>query len=526
MNPMVKLTKFQIETKLGLLIANNDYEQLEQFIAAQPEANINGYITRKHGGLLNTAIQSKSKECFDLIISHPNFKVISEKPEYKFDYWDDSRYDIDEDYVNPGSVVQVPNNEPAQQDQVQINPNLANLAPKVPRVQVESDDSDQDFDNSDDEEELQLAMTPERYAYIIGTDAAIQMYTRAPNFANGYYLRQLIQAKATFTPENLTTLEKFPEIHSQICAYTEFTHDYLLEILREQICAKSPMASNTFAKVMNHLTPEYLSWFAKLSVSKSNMNFLSYLFETYGSGIKLLEYGKPTDILTYAFTLYDRKEMFKVIQVIIAQYIKDPIGNQFDAYMFVQHFIECEYFDDMAKMQSQWSQLKLPVDLGPYVRSFCKYTYHRYWERYHADFEYSKLSNLYLLLKSSWCKTNPWDFTDNTIIKAEINKKLTINHRYAATSNVYMLKKTFEKFSHVFIANGFGPTPNAQEAMEILGINYDELVADTPEWIKANFKELSQDKPDDKSKKIPTKSVKKPRGKKTKVVDEPIEIDL
>ncbi len=522
---MVKLTKFQIETKLGLLIANNDYEQLEQFIAAQPDANINGYITRKRGGLLNVAIQSKSKECFDLIISHPNFTVISTKPEYKFDYWDDRQYDIYEEYDNPGTVLIVnnkPNNELNQQDQGQVNPNLA---PKVPRnadsdSDQDSNDSDDDYDDDDDNE---LAMTPDRYANIIGTDEAIQMYTRAPNFANGHYLRQLIQAKASFTPENLVTLEKYPEIYNQICAHTEFTHDYLLEFLRYQICSKSPMAPNTFAKVMDNLTPEHLSWFAKLSVKQSNFNFLSYLFETYGSQIQLLEYGKPTDILTYALILLDRKEMFKVMEPIIAQYIKDPIGNQFDAYMFVQHFIECEYYDEMAKMQPLWSQLKLPVDLGPYVRSFVKYTYHSYWDQYHTELTYckSKFSNLYLLLKSSWCKTNPWDFTDNTIIKEDINKKITIRYGYAVTSNIYMLMKTFENFAHVFISNGFEPTPNAKEAMEILGIKYEDLVASTPKWIKNNIGELYQINTTKQ-----TKAAKKPRGKKLKVVDEPIEIDL
>jgi hypothetical protein len=496
--------------------ANNDYEQLEKFIAAQPDADINGYITRKRGGLLNVAIQSKSKECFDLIISHPNFTVISTKPEYKFDYWDDSCYDIYDEYDNPGTILIVnnkPNNEPNQQDQGQVNPNLA---PKVPR------NRDDDSDDSD-EDNNELAMTPERYANIIGTDEAIQTYTRAPNFANGHYLRQLIQAKASFTPENLTTLEKYPEIYNQICAHTEFTHDYLLEILRYQICSKSPMAPNTFAKVMDNLTPEHLSWFAKLSVKRSNFNFLSYLFETYGSQIQLLEYGKPTDILTYALILLDRKEMFKVMEAIISQYIKDPIGNQFDAYMFVQHFIECEYFVEMAKILPLWSQLKFPVDLGPYVRSFVKYTYHTYWDQYHTDFEYSisRFSNLYLLLKSSWCKTNPWDFTDNTIIKEEINKKLTIRYRHATASNAHMLKKTFENFAHVFIANGFEPTPNAKEAMEILGVNYGKLVASTPKWIKDNIGELYQINTTKQ-----TKVAKKTQDKKTKFVEKPIVIDL
>ncbi len=507
---MVKLTKFQIETKIGLLIANNDYEQLEQFIASQPDADINGYITRKHGGLLNVAIQNKSKECFDLIISHPNFTAISTKPKYKFDYWDDSGYDVYEKYVNPGPV-HIVTNEPNQQNQI------------LPQPVVELAD---DFEEDEDYEERQV-MTPDRYAYIIGTGEAIDVYVRAPNFANGHYLRQLIQAKASFTPENLTALEKFPEIHNQICTYTEFTQDYLLEILREQICSKSPMAPNTFARVKPNLTPEYLSWFVKLTVKKANINFLSYLFETYGSGIKLLEYGKPTDILTYALTLYDGKEMFKAMETIIAQYIKKPIGDSFDAYMFVQHFIESEYFVEMAKMQPLWSQLKLPVDLGPYVSSFVKYTYHKYWDQYHTELVYctSKFSNLFLLLKSTWCTTNPWDFTDNAKIKDEINKKLNVNHRHAATSNAHMLRKSYENFAHVFISNGFEPTPNAKEAMEILGIDYKELVANTPKWIKANLKEFVQDKQDDKSSTKPVKAAKKPRGKKAQMVVEE-EIDV
>ncbi len=284
------------------------------------------------------------------------------------------------------------------------------------------------------------------------------------------------------------------------------------------------MAPNTFLKV--NLNLELVSWFAKLTVEKANINFLSYLFETYGSGIKLFEYGKPTDILTYALTLYDGKEMFKVMEAIIAQYIKKPIGDSFDAYMFVQHFIECENYMDLIKMQAEWSQLKLPVDLGPYVSSFVKYTYHRYWDQYHTELSYcrSKFSNLCLLLKSTWCKTNPWDFTDNEKIKAEIKKKLAINKGYSATSNAHMLRKTFENFAHVFIANGFEPTSNAKQAMEILGINYEELVASTPKWIKANLKEFVQDKLDQSSTK-PVKAARKPRGKKAQMVVEE-EIDV
>ncbi len=506
--PMVKLTKFQIETKIGLLIANNDYEQLEQFIATQPDADINGYITRKRGGLLNVAIQNKSKECFNLIITHPNFTAISTKPEFKFGYWDDSSYDIYEEYVNPGPVHTV-TNEPNQQNQILPQP-VMELA-------------DEDENENTDEEEESPNMTPDRYSYIIGTDEAIKIYVRAPNLANVYYLKNLVYAKAFFSPENLTALEKFPEIYNHICAYTVFTQDYLLGILQEQICSKSQMAPNTFLKV--NLNLELVSWFAKLTVSQSHINFLRYLFEVYGSGIKLFEYGKPTDILTYSFTLYDRKEMFKVMEVIIAQYIKDPIGDTFDAYMFVQHFIECEYDLEMTKMQAEWSQLKLPVDLGPYVRSFLKYVYHRYWEQYHTELEYCKykLSNLYLLLKSTWCKTNPWDFTDNAKIKAHINKKLTTKNSYVK-SNAQMLKTSYENFAHVFISNGFEPTPNAKEAMEILGINYEELVASTPKWIKANLKELFQDKLEKSSTK-PVKAPKKPRGKKAQMVVEE-EIDV
>jgi hypothetical protein len=503
--PMVKLTKFQIETKLGLFIANNDYEQLVQFISTQSDADVNGYLIRKRGGLLNVAIQNKSKECFNLIITHPNFTAISTKPEFKFGYWDDSSYDIYEEYVNPGPFQDV-NNVPNQQNQILPQP-VMELA---------------------DEEEESPNMTPDRYSYIIGTGEAIKIYVRAPNLANVYYLIKLVYAKAFFSPENLTALEKFPEIYNQICAYTVFTQDYLLGILREQICSKSQMAPNTFLKV--NLNLELVSWFAKLTVRQSHMNFLRYLFEVYGSGIKLFEYGKSTDILTYSFTLYDRKEMFKVMEAIIAQYIKDPIGDTFDAYMFVQHFIECEYDLEMAKMQAQWSQLKLPVDLGPYVRSFLKYVYHRYWEQYHTELSYcrSKFSNLCLILKSPWCKTNPWDFTDNEKIKAEIKKKLAINQGYSATSNAHMLRKTFKNFAHVFIANGFEPTSNAKQAMEILGINYEELVASTPKWIKANLKDLFQDKLEQSSTK-PVKVVKKPRGKKVQsqiVLDVDVELDV
>ena len=95
---MVKLTKFQIETKLATMVINNDHEQLGLFIGENSDADINGIVSKKQFGLLSLAIQNRCKECFDWLIANPNYTAIGNKPDDDFDFADSNFYFLNQEF--------------------------------------------------------------------------------------------------------------------------------------------------------------------------------------------------------------------------------------------------------------------------------------------------------------------------------------------------------------------------------------------------------------------------------------------
>lgn len=470
---MVKLTKGQIETKLATLVTNNDHEQLELFVAANPDANINGVISKKKQGLLSLAIENRCKECFDWLLANGNYTAIGNKPDDKFNFPSSNFYVLHQEYENLNPVAQ-----------------------------PEPDDSDED-DNSDDSDEEDNLDNDEvddinsyEYDGIVGTSKAIEMYTRAPNLANGYYLSRLIEAQVFFSPENLIKLENFPQMYGLACGSIMFTHDYLCTLLEKQILTNSSKASKTFDKLKPNLTPIQLSYFVKQTLANSsNFQFLKYLLDIYGSKIKLIEYTKPTDILTFTLLMSyhnDTKLIPTFLDMILTQYKKEPVGDFFDAHMFVYNFIT--YFDyfKLNLTGNLWKQLDLTVDLGPHIKAYLQWDFHKE-KKYYFDenFPIHQQYNLFMMLKFLWCKSNPWDFTDNEKVKLHSknqikneNKK-TKAHEYKAKYEKHdELKNKYKSIAYVLIANGFEPTAYAKEAMELLDISYEDLVAKTPGYVK------------------------------------------
>ncbi len=468
---MVKLTKGQIETKLATLVANNDHEQLALFVGEQPDANINGVLSKKQVGLLRLAIENRCKECFDWLLANPNYTAIGNKPNNKFIFLSSNFYVLHQEYEKLNPLAQ-------------------------PNTEQEPNDLDEE-DNLDNDEVDDI--NSYEYDEIVGTSKAIEMYTRAPTLANGYYLTRLIEAQVYFSPENLCKLENFSQMYGLACGSIMFTNDYLYELLEKQIILNLPRASETFNKLKSNLTPIQLSYFVKQTLANScNFQFLKYLLDIYGSKIKLLENNKPTDILTFTLLIRYHKEVKFVptfYKIILDQYKKEPVGDFFDAHMFVYNFITHYDYSMLIQTANLWKQLDLTMDLGPHIKAYLQWEFHKE-EIYH--FPIYTQYHLFMMLKFSWCKSNPWNFTDNekvklyskTQIKNE-NKKTKAHEYKAKYENHDKLKNKYKSIAYVLIANGFEPTAYAKEAMELLDISYEDLVATTPKYIKENLPETN-----------------------------------
>jgi hypothetical protein len=245
---MVKLTKFQIESKLATLIQHNDFEQLESFIQTNPEISLNLHLDKKYCGLLSWAISNKSKECFDWILAHEKFTAKKFKIVPTYELYERNYYSI----INFADVNNFEEEEP---DNENINPEPINN-------HVESDNGIEDSLD---------------YENIMGIEKAIEMYSRAPNFPNSYYLRELVKAQAYIFPEHLVKLERFPDLYNQACVNINLDFNYLLGLFIEQLATQSKMVIKTYEKIKNNLTPKQLSVVIKKTVRKNSYEFLSWI---------------------------------------------------------------------------------------------------------------------------------------------------------------------------------------------------------------------------------------------------------
>ncbi len=171
------------------LVSNNDYIRLEQELISNPNLDINVILSK--GSLLSKAIEKRTKECFDFILDHPNFKLL----EYKHQ-----------------QILQNHNN-----------------------FMDSSDMSDEELGYLNDEN---WYSNEYYYPYITGLNLAIEYYVNAPNPANFYWLNRLIQKNVYFHPSKLLMLIDHAEIFNLVLSKNNTDSLYLKNILYD-ITSKS-----------------------------------------------------------------------------------------------------------------------------------------------------------------------------------------------------------------------------------------------------------------------------------------------
>ena len=124
-----------------------------------------------------------------------------------------------------------------------------------------------------------------------------------------------------------------------------------------------------------------------------------------------------------------------------------------------------------------------------------------------------------LICKLRWCKSNPFDFTDNNKIKSDLKVKVKENFQTIEKKDMYA--EVFKKFARILCANGFEPTENAKETMELLGINPAELTnSEAVKWTKGTLLPIKTEESIESAKKKPAgKSKPKLKAKRQVEID-------
>ena len=506
---MVKLTKTQIENKIIQLIQYNDFEQLELFLQEQPEANLNGRSTRKYCGFLSWAIQNKSKECFDLILSHPTFTIKNTKPIYEDDNYDGGYQDYpfypELNYID---------------EEVNQNENSDD------EMDIEQDDEHEDELDEDlviDDNIMSFSL----YSNLIGYDKAIEMYTRAPNIPNSYYLIELIKAKILLEPEQLIKLEPYNNIYNLALQNVDLSQDFLFGLLHEQMYKKSLNILGTWNKLKQYIQPYHFTNII-CNVIRSNSNsFLQYLLDEHElDGIDLIINKKPTDILTFFLSncYYDLEKHTDTLNIILKNVKANLNKFQLDSINFFKTFLICYNPEILIKYYGEWLWLPVNHDFSTCLTKFLQHNFQtELIENYRLNSTW--YSSVNLICRLGWCKSNPFDFTNNNQIKSDLKSKVDLNYYSIETTEKKKLYvEVYKKFAYILVANGFEPTPNAKETMSLLDIKPEELSLEVAtDWVNLNLEPIKKEEQVKTSKKKPASKSKKQTTVKVQVN---VEIDV
>ncbi len=453
---MVRLTKTQTEKQLKKLIEYNDYEGLESFFMENTGTNFNvkfknGYETY---GLLSWAITCKSKECFDWILAHPNFSLKKFKPEESF-----NEYDWDDDYFGSYEYDFLDSDEENE-------------------INQEDDEEQNNEQNEDNEVDEDSGYKMTRMDYwdfntIVGVGVAINHFNRAPNYANSYYIRSLLNAGVYISSEELVNLTKYSELYNLAIQNINFSQNYLKTMFFNQIRLDNQhKALETYEKIKNNLTPKLISIIIKDVIDNDRDEILKYLInDLHDISTITKNKNKNSDILT--LMLYDMCERnhnksFNNCYQVIYDYLKaKPLDSSvFDAYYFVQIFLFVAKIDVSRIIESHYNnfkQIQLPVDLTPYVKKcLLKWMYSKY-----INLNYS---NLNIILKLGWCKSNVFDlFTQNDLNKIKKYKE-EVNYYSSEGKNIPF----FYQVAYVFHLNNFNLGPLQDSIFKLL--KFDEEI--------------------------------------------------
>ena len=472
---MVKMTKYQIENNLINLIQNNDYENLELFFLENQEVDINLELTKKRDGLLGFAIFNKSKECFDWILAHPKFTLKNIKPIEDFklediDYILYNRDDSDDDSDDEN------NNDSDTDDNDNIN-----------NSDTDDDDNDNNInEDSDNDNELdyklKFKMNSYRYNMMLGINEALKIFNRAPNYANSYYLRSLLNAGIYIYPNIIIALENYSDIYNLALQNINISPNYLKNMLFNQVHnTRSLRVIDTFEKVKGHLNKKELSYLIKESIIRKQLTWLKYFISNCDKPINIYIGKYKSDILTFCIYAMreDKKSLVNPTIEIVLEYIKlNPLNSDnFDSKYFIRNFLFGSNPILIAKNYDNLKQINIPVDLSVYVKdvilkwiesNWCKINY----------------SNLNIILKLGWCKSNVFDHLTNIDIKKIEKEADSANDYYRTNDNL----KVFYHIAYIFHLNKMDMGTNSLKLFKLFKFDSDIYSTDLlKSWAENNL---------------------------------------
>ncbi len=402
---MVKLTKSQFETKITKMVENNDYENLETLISENPNYDIN-FINRRNASLLYLAISSKSKECFDYILSHPKFILHTKIPKINktllnLDY---DCYIPDIDYDGSSNNDYGDWGESDNSDDQEAEPNDHEDS-------SDSNNSDDEYYHMDEEVTADTKFSVLQYNHYVGIDASITRFINAPNLPNSHYIRELIKKKVYLSPKNLLLLENFSELFNKIFSNMQNNHIYMNNLLLLLIENKSTNINNVYNIIKNNMTQTDTNNCIKKSIKYNNIDMLKLLIND-GHDIRMIDISgankpeyKYIDCLTYS--IYMLTNTNKCFNNFMVTYIKEnslfshELNNKFNPKLFVKVMLSKDNcHNDIIKEMDTIKQLEIEEDISPMIMTqFTKFLLY-------GSLESIQLESLNLLLGLKFCKSN------------------------------------------------------------------------------------------------------------------------
>jgi len=393
---MPKPTLNQLENKVSKLIEFNDYERLELFLQEYPTFSINNINSRGFLSLLNEAASFKSRECFDFIISHPNYNL------YQFVQ---KMNDDDRNYI--------------------LTPPLYFTDENADNKMDENADNKMD-ENTDDENDGNLSLSDNKFNYyeydyniMNAIDISVAIYKNAPNQANAFYLKKLIVKGVYFDPEILNKLEDHPEFYYQILSKYQDNLLYMKKLLFDKIKIKSTKFESLFLTLKPNLNNEDLNKILNIAICH-NLSYIINILKNSQFDIKYMNgWGinnfLKIDTISYCLSQiknYNKKkvvelELFKIIlnEFINSESIYLPNKSYFLTSLFsAEKFLIESTFNDLKKINFN---IDFASDL---MNNLINIIDKKYF------FHHLKSINLEIIFKLGLCKTNLWNYlTDSKL---------------------------------------------------------------------------------------------------------------
>ncbi len=436
---MVKLTKTQLETKASKLVEFNDYENFELFLYENPDFDINT-INRRNCSLIHIAITNKSKECFDYILAHPKFIILSKIPKlgkFEISYYN-YNFICESEYVGEWNQKQDNNDSDHESDDNDSDnddsDNDNDDSDDNDSDDNESDDNESDDNNSNDSDSDESYIMGEKitdktvfndseYNHYTGFNIALYKYINAPNFPNSYYVRELIKKNIYVSPNNLMKLVNIPELFNQIFPKVQNNLLYMEHFLSLLIENNSEHATNIYNLIKNQLTSDILTKYIKKSFGHCNVTMLKLLIND-GNDLRCIDLSNDKYIDCLSYSLYIISNCYRItnnynslLLKFILNYIKENsifdnnLQIKFNLKIFIQILLSNRNcITEIIKEFDDINQLNIVEDISPIIMD-------QITKIILGGRSYTiNLPMLNLLMSLKYCKTNIFDYINvNTL---------------------------------------------------------------------------------------------------------------